>query len=151
MQPGSLFPSKYKKDNYLQEEQEDESDGMVQLGGTIEQSGKDEERDTQRVNSEEDFAKMPQQVKGGQTGTHADLPVNLMDYGQQNDLEDDDNESMIENNYGDGDDDNPVAEDTEELGANDPRSTVTAINVDVPFEESKQLSISKDCQDLNDD
>ena len=36
MQPGSLFPSKYKKDNYLQEEQEDESDGMVQLGGTIE-------------------------------------------------------------------------------------------------------------------
>lgn len=57
---------------------------------------------------------------------------------------------MIENNYGEGDDENP-AEETEELGANDPRSTVTAVNVDVPFEESKQLSISKDCQDLNDD
>ena len=81
VQPGSLFPTKFKKDNYLQEELEDESDGMVQMGGTG-KSGKDEEEDTtERVNSEEDSATMPQQVMGGQTGTHADLPVNLMDYG----------------------------------------------------------------------
>ena len=45
VQPGSLFPTKFKKDNYLQEELEDESDGMVQMGGTG-KSGKDEEEDT---------------------------------------------------------------------------------------------------------
>ena len=46
MQPGSLFPTKYKKDNYLQEELEDESDGIVQLGDTEDKTGKDEEEDT---------------------------------------------------------------------------------------------------------
>ena len=46
MQPGSLFPSKFQKDNYLKEEIEDESDGMVQLGGTEDKSGKDEEEYT---------------------------------------------------------------------------------------------------------
>ena len=60
MQGLSAIPAKFKKDNYLKEELEDESDGMVQLGGPVTKNGKDEEGDkveqqTQhRINSDVD-------------------------------------------------------------------------------------------------
>ena len=153
VQLGAFKPAKFRKDNYLQEELEDESDGLIHIGGTTTSGNEDDE--IQPMNSDEgEDATIPQQIYlGVDTENHTSYPINLQEHQlDHQDNKEDDNESMIENNYGEGDEENPADDDdTEELGGNNPRSTVTGVNADVPFEESKQLSTSKDCPDVNDE